>query len=950
MKNLVCAIFISISFLVCSSISFAQIGGKATFEPPKKSEREKAQTALANAQKYKDANPLDPGATVELNKARYRLDSIDDAQNRLDSIGAAQKKIDSTLQAQQNKWHNERLLRELRDSARYSKNPDTKALADLLSQHVLRELNKNPGQNPAKILDSFIKAHPHHNNKPLIKSLTQRYELPRKPNLKIKPTGTGQTTGHIADLEIHNNSPFSVDILPQTFYIRSWGKYQSYIGRIIVIVTIPPGSTITIPVYGYCANVRTPPVGSGEPMPPVSEWIPVGDLDIPKKTGNGVPVTINDRIPLPSFTTATIPSITTSGIFIPKSTEQDSVFITWPGTDIPVNGFITSESKPEVIAPVLVSALEFTENAATIVISSGEYKNPFESDPSLNYSSSVQQTFWRFTSAFSGDEYKEQEFAENVYSQFETNTQTSVSSLPDDQKKELDKGIKQFWTTYTAIGLKAKVLKVKPEDQEPPVEISEKTGGCEGAMDLKIKPPYQLEMKIASEWGTPEERQALIQAVRDSLAKNVKITGNEAFQSYDINRHPTSSTSFWKAGHVGGFASAYAKTYFKRPDGTWEWVWGTDQLETKASGSMDFSMKYTHDETCRALVAGAALIRIRASSSAFDAMAGNTNLENNTDQLNFLRTTKYFGKKAAEWLILKARGRAKTSFNQFITDDIRDQIKGAISDAVMAEVQALADKALGGLLNEMGISLDQMLNMELPSLEELLEKLFGVDIPSIKDLTDFIEKGLEAAFNLPFVANTYATANGGLTVRVGGNVKSVLASTSVHYARKATEETKEAMTYTGEKCDEAFVSDAQPDALNINTQGFSNMVAEAVSKYGFGNGQAEAFLESMNLQILSGICICPAQRRGIDQSSYKLNVQGKMEWYTADEGQQKDLETALESMLQGVEDQMIKELDAMSVDQVNNLTEDQFEQMLAKKVRAWGDANKFAWRSCRSKS
>jgi hypothetical protein len=329
-------------------------------------------------------------------------------------------------------------------------------------------------------------------------------------------------------------------------------------------------------------------------------------------------------------------------------------------------------------------------------------------------------------------------------------------------------------------------------------------------------------------------------------------------------------------------------------------------------------------------------------------MAGNTHLENDTEQLNFLRGTKYAAKVSIEWLILRARGKTNKSFNQHVRDDLQSQIEGEISEAIQNEVQSLTEQYLGGVLEEMGISTSDLFNLdlELPDLEGALEELFGIDIPSIEDLENFISDGLDAALNLFFVSNTYANANGALIVRVGGNSGDVRAHTSVRYSRQSTEETSEAIQWTGEDCKEDIVSDALPDALTIHTTGFSSMVAEAASRFGFGNGQAEAFLESMDLQVLAGICICEGQRPGIDQSTYQLEVQGHMGWYTASKDYQDALKDALETMLQQVEDQMLEELDGMETDQVNQLTTDQFEQMLRGKVSAWADANKFAWSAC----
>src|SRR5687767_14550327 len=91
-------------------------------------------------------------------------------------------------------------------------------------------------------------------------------------SLKVIATGTGRTTGHIANLSITNNTGSPVKINSQTCYIPSEGKYQPYVATIPAI-TVPLGVT-SVQIEGYCADVLTPPVPGGINMPPLSDWIP----------------------------------------------------------------------------------------------------------------------------------------------------------------------------------------------------------------------------------------------------------------------------------------------------------------------------------------------------------------------------------------------------------------------------------------------------------------------------------------------------------------------------------------------------------------------------------------------------------------------------------------------------------------------------------------------------
>ena len=147
----------------------------------------------------------------------------------------------------------------------------------------------------------------------------------QKKGIQIKPRGTGQTTGHIATLTIENKSNYSLQILPQTCYIPSDGKYQSYVGRIPDGIEIAPGQTAEVPVWGYCTDVRMPPVPMGENMPPITDWIPVGlpsnITATPKFPGDIAPVYLADSEPVPSFEPSHISDIISSPGYSPSKTK-----------------------------------------------------------------------------------------------------------------------------------------------------------------------------------------------------------------------------------------------------------------------------------------------------------------------------------------------------------------------------------------------------------------------------------------------------------------------------------------------------------------------------------------------------------------------------------------------------------------------------------------------------
>jgi hypothetical protein len=102
--------------------------------------------------------------------------------------------------------------------------------------------------------------------------------------------------------------------------------------------------------------------------------------------------------------------------------------------------------------------VERIEDAADVIQSSGNFPTPFSGDPPREIQSFAQQMIWRYTSAVTGDEYEQEDFAENVIEQFEEKTGVSVSGLPEDRRNELNTGIDDFWTAFQAVGVEAKVI------------------------------------------------------------------------------------------------------------------------------------------------------------------------------------------------------------------------------------------------------------------------------------------------------------------------------------------------------------------------------------------------------------------------------------------------------------------------------------------------------------
>ncbi|MBK8922799.1 MAG: hypothetical protein IPM81_15040 [Saprospirales bacterium] len=284
--------------------------------------------------------------------------------------------------------------------------------------------------------------------------------------------GTGRTTGHIADLTVVNPTgrPQVVDL--GSAFIPSDGQYQPYIVPNIAPVTIPPKGTATVPVTGYCTDIRRPPVPAGAGMPSPGSWIFLGNetpagisaLTDPAQTPDGM----GSEGPQPGMSGLnTVKPYTPPGdnTRTPNTangwrpqTASGATTPTLPGTNIPLKHTINVDKYPAEAAPVLLEALNQIALKYDQLQADGLITTPFSGNPEKERESVIQQTFWLYSSALTGSDYKVEDFKANTVKQFETNTGRDFNTLKPADQQQLDQGVQQFWNTFEAVGAEAKVL------------------------------------------------------------------------------------------------------------------------------------------------------------------------------------------------------------------------------------------------------------------------------------------------------------------------------------------------------------------------------------------------------------------------------------------------------------------------------------------------------------
>ena len=290
--------------------------------------------------------------------------------------------------------------------------------------------------------------------------------------------GTGRTTGHIANLFIENPTDDAVEVTIGPFIIPTTGNYQSYFVPESLTKHLPAGAKLTVPLNGYCLVIRKKPVPDGQEMVPVEKWL-TPSLTYPDKavTPTSLKIDVTDlpnlgkeqalvtTIPFPNTTAQGHPM--SSAVLESNSYERrpdedkDNITITYPGTDIKFPYRIDLDKNLEQAAPfifytvpALIEAYNEIERDPNKTVAT-----PYDLLPDKEKDVCLQQAVWIGMAELEGDDYTLEEFRDNLASQFETTSGTTIDDAPQEQKEAFDTGVNQFWDAFTLIGVEAKVLR-----------------------------------------------------------------------------------------------------------------------------------------------------------------------------------------------------------------------------------------------------------------------------------------------------------------------------------------------------------------------------------------------------------------------------------------------------------------------------------------------------------
>lgn len=308
--------------------------------------------------------------------------------------------------------------------------------------------------------------------------------------LSMTATGTGETTGHIADLTIRNPTDKPVDLSFPMLFIPSGGRYQAYVATRIEPVRILPRETVTLPVHGYCVDIRRPPVPNGEPIPSPGLWIG-RDPDMFSETGI-IPARLQDYWPISDPTDRSRsphhPLIDfrpvefgAEGPFVANHISEDILDRISAAQEAPepapapwfYSPVITKEENVHLAVPLLFDAIAKITATVDHLQSAGQLATPFSRHPERERETVIQQTFWMYSAALFGKPYEREEFEAQMAEQFAAVTGQRPDEAPEPARQRFDEGVDDFWAGFELVGVEAKVIHQPPE--APVAEIPEQT-------------------------------------------------------------------------------------------------------------------------------------------------------------------------------------------------------------------------------------------------------------------------------------------------------------------------------------------------------------------------------------------------------------------------------------------------------------------------------------------
>ncbi len=260
----------------------------------------------------------------------------------------------------------------------------------------------------------------------------------RGETLIYNATGTGRTTGHVVNLTIYNPTHEEYNVKIGPYLIPSADTTQGYVIPDEQTLIVASGSTQTVALQGYCTNPYLPPVREAGVLRPYKDWVNTyRSIDLRPEMDLAL---FRGFEPLPAL-----------GL--------DSLKLMFPGTDSYFGYIIDIDEFPQTSAAFVRKIVTHIDETYKKMYEENRINTPFNADEIKQREAVIQQSFWIAVCLMKGTPYGEEQLRYNLIKQYESLINTPYSQFSESTKRQLDRGISSFWTTFIKVGKEAGILR-----------------------------------------------------------------------------------------------------------------------------------------------------------------------------------------------------------------------------------------------------------------------------------------------------------------------------------------------------------------------------------------------------------------------------------------------------------------------------------------------------------
>lgn len=291
-------------------------------------------------------------------------------------------------------------------------------------------------------------------------------------DITIYTTGTDQTTGHIATLLVENKTQEVFTFKTLGFFIPSEGSFQSYVVPYPLEFTVASGESSEIPIFGYCADVNTPPAPMGHPLADFSDWIFhsekwFADLQLDLNAfyhHHGVNIhyaSLFNSNPT-VFNELYFFSLKKELNVEDKALDGNLITNHLPSNDsdhLKELALVIPSKEPLSFGLLTLDAAFSLSSTVAELQAQNQLKTPYSNSSEREKEALMQHSIWIYTAALEGKVYSREDFELNLKEEIQRQTGMSFEQFPKEVQTGLKEGVEQLWEIFKILGDKSKTFK-----------------------------------------------------------------------------------------------------------------------------------------------------------------------------------------------------------------------------------------------------------------------------------------------------------------------------------------------------------------------------------------------------------------------------------------------------------------------------------------------------------